>query len=82
MIKNEGVLSLYAGLSAGLTRQVVYTGARLGLYDVFTDMAKAPGEKSIGLAKTAGCAIAAGGLAAIVGNPADLSLIRMQTGTV
>ena len=58
---------------------MIYTGARLGLYDIFTDMAKAPGEKSIGLAKTAGCAITAGGLAAIVGNPADLSLIRMQT---
>merc|ERR1712086_935465 len=33
MIKEEGFLSLYSGLSAGLTRQVVYTGARLGLFD-------------------------------------------------
>ena len=29
--------------------------------------------------KTAACAIAAGGIAAVMGNPADLSLIRMQT---
>merc|ERR1712045_395212 len=40
MIKNEGFLSLYSGLSAGLTRQVVHTGARLGLFDIFTDMSK------------------------------------------
>lgn len=79
MVKNEGFLALYSGLSAGLTRQVIYTGARLGLYDIFCDMAKSEGEKSLSLAKTAGCAIGAGGLAAILGNPADLSLIRMQT---
>jgi solute carrier family 25 oxoglutarate transporter 11 len=79
LVADEGFMALYSGLSAGLTRQVVYTGARLGLYDVFCDMAKTPGEKSMPLTKTAGCAIAAGGLAAIMGNPADLSLIRMQT---
>jgi solute carrier family 25 oxoglutarate transporter 11 len=79
ILREEGFMALYAGLSAGLTRQVVYTGARLGLYDIFTDMAKTPGEKSMPLAKTAGCAIAAGGLAACLGNPADLALIRMQT---
>eukprot|EP00392_Amoebophrya_sp_AT5.2_P002182 g2187.t1 len=80
LIKNEGFLAMYSGLSAGLTRQVIYTGARLGLYDIFTDMvAKSPGEKSFPMWKTATCALAAGGLAAILGNPADLSLIRMQT---
>jgi len=79
MIKEEGFLSLYNGLSAGLTRQVIYTGARLGLYDIFTDMAKSKDEKAMPLYKTAGCALTAGGLAAIIGNPADLSLIRMQT---
>merc|ERR1719232_492762 len=74
MIRNEGFLSLYNGLSAGITRQVVYTGARLGLYDIFTAQAKSPEEKSMPLYKTAGCALAAGGIAAVVGNPADLSL--------
>lgn len=78
MIKNEGFLSLYNGLSAGITRQVVYTGSRLGLYDKFTAMATVPGEK-MPLYKTALCAVGAGGLAAVLGNPADLSLIRMQT---
>jgi len=57
-------------------------GARLGLYDVFCDLAKSPDEKSMPLFKTAGCALSAGGLAAIMGNPADLSLIRMQTNSM
>merc|ERR1719159_228710 len=78
MIKEEGFGSMYKGLSAGLLRQVVYTGARLGLYDIFTEAAKSPGEKSMPFWKVSACALSAGGLAAIIGNPADLSLIRMQ----
>jgi len=78
IVKTDGPMALYSGLSAGLTRQVIYTGARLGLYDTFTDMVKTPGQ-AMPLYKTAGCALAAGGLAAVVGNPADLALIRMQT---
>jgi len=77
LIKEDGFLSLYRGLSAGLTRQVVYTGARLGLYDVFTEQARGKDGKLSGVG-IAGCALAAGGLAAIIGNPADLALIRMQ----
>ncbi|KAL3924641.1 MAG: hypothetical protein SGPRY_003860 [Prymnesium sp.] len=81
MVAKEGFGSLYAGLSAGLARQVVYTGSRLGLYDKLTDAVKEPG-KPLPLAKTAGCAIVAGGLAAVVGTPADLALIRMQADTL
>lgn len=79
MIKNEGFLSLYSGLSAGLTRQVVYTGARLGLFDIFTDMSKDKKYESVpGFLKKSVCALGAGGIAAVAGNPADLALIRMQ----
>merc|ERR1712232_1292592 len=77
MMKNEGFGAFYTGLTAGLTRQVVYTGARLGLFDKFTAMAKKPGEK-LSFGMNAVCALGAGGLAALVGNPADLALIRMQ----
>merc|ERR1719476_804072 len=79
MIKNEGFLSLYSGLSAGLTRQVVYTGARLGLFDIFTEKSKDPAYKDVnGFVKKSVCALGAGGIAAVFGNPADLALIRMQ----
>merc|ERR1719210_209996 len=77
MMKNEGFGAFYTGLTAGLTRQVVYTGARLGLFDKFTDMAKTPGQ-SLSFAMNSVCALSAGGLAALAGNPADLALIRMQ----
>lgn len=79
MIKNEGFLAMYAGLGAGLTRQVVYTGARLGLFDIFTEKSKDKAYDSVpGFAKKSICALSAGGIAAIAGNPADLALIRMQ----
>jgi solute carrier family 25 oxoglutarate transporter 11 len=77
MLKTEGISAFYTGLTAGLTRQVVYTGARLGLFDQFTAMVKTPG-KSLSFVENAGCALSAGGLAALLGNPADLALIRMQ----
>ena len=40
LLRNEGFAGLYSGLSAGLLRQVIYTGSRLGLYDMFTDLAR------------------------------------------
>jgi len=77
MMKNEGFGSFYTGLSAGLTRQVVYTGARLGLFDKFTTAAKTPGQP-LSFGQNSACALGAGGIAAVIGNPADLALIRMQ----
>lgn len=73
---------LYTGLSAGLLRQAVYTTARLGFFDTFMTALKVRAEskgKSIGFTERAGAGLTAGGLAAMVGNPADLALIRMQS---
>jgi solute carrier family 25 (mitochondrial oxoglutarate transporter), member 11 len=76
------VLDLYTGISAGLLRQGVYTTARLGFFDTFmkvlTVRAKEKGTQ-IGFAERASAGLAAGGLAAFIGNPADLALIRMQS---
>jgi len=77
MLRNEGLGGMYKGIDSALTRQVIYTGSRLGLFDKFKDMAKDPDGK-VGAVKSAGCALAAGGIAAVIGNPADLALIRMQ----
>ena len=73
---------LYTGLSAGLLRQAVYTTARLGFFDTFMTGLKNRAESkggSIGFVERAGAGLTAGGLAAMVGNPADLALIRMQS---
>lgn len=73
---------LYTGLSAGLLRQAVYTTARLGFFDTFMTALKTRKEttgRTIGFKERAGAGLTAGGLAACVGNPADLALIRMQS---
>lgn len=76
------VLDLYTGLSAGLLRQAVYTTARLGFFDTFMKSLGARAEEKgqkIGFKERAAAGLTAGGLAAFVGNPADLALIRMQS---
>ncbi|KAL8656113.1 MAG: hypothetical protein Q9226_002772 [Calogaya cf. arnoldii] len=82
IIAQGKVFDLYTGLSAGLLRQAVYTTARLGFFDTFMNMLKVRAETNgsqIGFKERAGAGLTAGGLAAMVGNPADLALIRMQS---
>lgn len=82
-IVSEGrVRDLYTGLSAGLLRQAVYTTARLGFFDTFMGKLKVRATeagKQVGFAERAVAGLGAGGLAALIGNPADLALIRMQS---
>jgi len=79
IIAKEGFGTLYTGLSAGLLRQATYTTARLGLFNIFMDKLKERNKgQAIPLVEKAGAGLAAGGLGAIFGSPADLSLIRMQ----
>ncbi|KAF1912107.1 mitochondrial carrier domain-containing protein [Ampelomyces quisqualis] len=76
------ITDLYTGLSAGLLRQAVYTTARLGFFDTFMKSLSVTAESqghAIGFKERAAAGLAAGGLAAVVGNPADLALIRMQS---
>jgi solute carrier family 25 oxoglutarate transporter 11 len=77
--RKEGPFVLYQGLSAGLMRQVIYTGGRFGLFDSLMEQSQDARFDSVpGFAKKSFCALTAGGLAAAAANPADLSLIRMQ----
>jgi solute carrier family 25 oxoglutarate transporter 11 len=82
LLRTGKFLDLYTGLSAGLLRQAVYTTARLGIFDTLmgrlSTRAKASGS-TIGFKERAAAGLTAGGLAAMVGNPADLALIRMQS---
>lgn len=82
IIASGKALDLYTGLSAGLLRQAVYTTARLGFFDSIIKIAKTQAEakgQPIGFKERAGAGLSAGGLAAMIGNPADLALIRMQS---
>jgi len=80
VIKESGVSGLYRGLSAGLLRQATYTTARLGIFNSLSEYLKKrmPNGEPLPLYQKAETGLAAGGLGALVGSPADLSLIRMQ----
>jgi len=72
--RNECPFVLYKGLSAGLMRQVIYTGGRFGLFDSLMEQSQDARFDSLpGFAKKSFCALTAGGLAAAAANPADLS---------
>ncbi|PGH13336.1 hypothetical protein AJ79_03753 [Helicocarpus griseus UAMH5409] len=82
IIASGKFLDLYTGLSAGLLRQAVYTTARLGIFDTFNTALKARADaagKKVTFFERAAAGLGAGGLAAMIGNPADLALIRMQS---
>ncbi|CAG9464473.1 unnamed protein product [Pedinophyceae sp. YPF-701] len=81
IIKQDGFGSLYKGLNAGLVRQMTYTTARLGLFNKFNDGLKEMNKDTgkVPLWQNAVAGLAAGGLGAVVGTPADLTLIRMQS---
>ena len=82
IIAQGKVGDLYTGLSAGLLRQAVYTTARIGIFDTFMNLLKTRAESNgtqIGFKERSAAGLSAGGLAAMVGNPADLALIRMQS---
>lgn len=81
MIKTQGFGSLYKGLSAGLVRQATYTTARLGIYNKLFTAAQEWNQGPLPLWGKAVCGLTAGGLGALVGSPADLTLIRMQADT-
>lgn len=80
IVAQDGFGALYKGLGAGLLRQATYTTTRLGTFQVLSKELKKRNEgKNIPLVQKAGAGLAAGAIGALVGNPADLSLVRMQS---
>eukprot|EP00474_Spongospora_subterranea_P008797 CRZ09255.1 hypothetical protein [Spongospora subterranea] len=77
LVAQEGISSLYRGLSAGLLRQATYTTARMGLFTTIAGALKGE-DGSLNFTKRAVAGLAAGGLGSIIGNPCDLALVRMQ----
>lgn len=78
IIKEEGWLALYSGLSAAVLRQAVYGTARLGLFRTFSDMLQHDSHSPLPFYQKAACGLASGALGALIGNPCDLALVRMQ----
>ncbi|KAF9891524.1 hypothetical protein FE257_003991 [Aspergillus nanangensis] len=81
MVRRDGPLCLYQGLSAGLLRQLVYGTLRLGLFSTFEQRLERRSREegtSVGFLARAAAGLGAGALAAFIGNPTEVALIRMQ----
>lgn len=81
VVKNEGILGLYNGLSASLVRQMTYSTTRFGVYEVVKQAIMASQEdknaplkfwQKIAIAGTAGM------MGGFVGTPGDMVNVRMQ----
>lgn len=81
IVASGGFVNLYQGLSAGLLRQLVYGTLRIGLYSSFETMLQRRAHErgtTLGFGDRTLAGLSAGALAALVGNPTEVALIRMQ----
>jgi len=79
IIKAEGILGVYNGLSAALLRQASYTTTRLGVYTSLMEHLKSPDGTPPGFLKKLGLGMTAGAVGSFIGTPAELALIRMTS---
>jgi solute carrier family 25 (mitochondrial dicarboxylate transporter), member 10 len=71
----DGFFSLWSGLSASILRQSTYSTTRFALYDYFIRKWSVSTKDERG--KVVLCAGLAGGIAGLIGNPAEIVLVRM-----
>lgn len=76
--KNEGVLKLYAGLSASILRQATYSTVRFGVYEKLKDFITSKTNKKANVGELLLCSSIAGALGGACGNPGDVINVRMQ----
>lgn len=79
VVRNEGLFTLYNGLSAGLLRQATYTTTRLGIYTWLFETFSSTDGTPPGFFMKAGLGMSAGATGAFVGTPAEVALIRMTS---
>ncbi|XP_043791500.1 mitochondrial 2-oxoglutarate/malate carrier protein [Apis laboriosa] len=75
ILKNEGILAFYSGLSAGLLRQASYTTTRLGTFEWLSELISKDRQPNFLMKLLIGSS--AGCVGAFVGTPAEVALIRM-----
>lgn len=77
MVKNQGLMSVYDGLSAGIARQVFYASSRFGLFETFRDMLHEYRGKTDFASRVAVGAVT-GGIAAYISCPMEVAVVRMS----
>jgi dicarboxylate transporter 10 len=76
-LSESGLRSIYTGLSASVLRQMTYSLVRIGSYEEMKRRMSENGKPSAG--KLLLAAGVTGGLGGVVGNPADIVLVRMTS---
>jgi len=74
----EGFPGLYSGLSAALTRQLVYGTLRLGFYQTMRDRYK-DDNRSISIWEKLCMGLISGGTASFLANPIEVSMVRIYS---
>ncbi|XP_067004984.1 mitochondrial dicarboxylate carrier [Anabrus simplex] len=77
VVRENGILALYSGISASLLRQLTYSTTRFGIYEVAKQTIAPAGEK-IPFYQMIALAAASGAAGGFVGTPADMVNVRMQ----
>ncbi|KAF1835994.1 mitochondrial carrier [Decorospora gaudefroyi] len=77
VVKNEGILGLYKGISAAQLRQVTYSMTRFGIYETLKERMTTADAKPSFLTLV-GMASVSGFLGGFAGNPGDILNVRMQ----
>ncbi len=77
IVRNQGVLALYNGLSASLVRQLTYSTTRFAIYEV-SKQRVAPNGEAIPFSQRVAMAGVAGAMGGFVGTPGDMVNVRMQ----
>ncbi|XP_023322181.1 mitochondrial uncoupling protein 4 isoform X2 [Eurytemora carolleeae] len=75
--REEGIRALWQGVSPGMGRHIIYSGARMTIYDLGRDIWKGSGRE-LELVHRAILGMVAGGLGQVIASPADLIKVRMQ----
>ncbi|XP_022834850.1 mitochondrial dicarboxylate carrier-like [Spodoptera litura] len=78
VVKNDGILGLYNGISASLLRQLTYSTVRFGIYEVAKQHFTPKDGKPIPFYMSTLIAGVGGFAGGFMGNPADLINVRMQ----
>lgn len=76
VLRSDGFVGLYSGLSASLLRQLTYSTTRFGVYEKLKEMRSE--ETKPAFPTLVAMASTSGFLGGIAGNPADVLNVRMQ----
>ncbi|KAI0093315.1 mitochondrial carrier [Irpex rosettiformis] len=81
MVRNEGLSSLAHGFTASMMREFVYSGFRLGTYELFKDTLHTVSNGSLtreGVSLKVLAAVCSASIGSLLANPTDVIKVRMQ----